>query len=67
MCFEDYYVMKFKTAAGKNQVLSFHTHGHKITSGFKSIPKWHWQLQKWNPMTKKLLEQLLDGSAGICH
>ncbi len=53
LCFEDYYVMKFKTAAGKNQVLSFHTHGHKITNGFKSIPKWHWQLQKWNPMTKK--------------
>lgn len=44
----DYYGMRFDTAAGKTRVLSFHTHGHG-----GGISQWHWQLQKWNPMTMK--------------
>lgn len=46
----DYYGMRFQTGAGKTRVLSFHTHGHKVAKGIKSIGEWHWQLQKWNPM-----------------
>ena len=49
----DYYGMKFQTGAGKTRVLSFHNHGHKVSKGFKSIGEWHWQLQKWNPLSDK--------------
>jgi RHS repeat-associated protein len=49
----DYYGMKFTTGTGKTHVLSFHTHGHKVASGIRSISEWHWQLQKWNPLTGK--------------
>ena len=49
----DYYGMRFQTGAGKTRVLSFHTHGHKVAKGIKSIGEWHWQLQKWNPMGNK--------------
>ena len=49
----DYYGMRFKTGAGKTRVLSFHTHGHKIANGIKSIREWHWQLQKWDPIGNK--------------
>lgn len=51
--FGKYFGMRFETGAGKINVLSFHTHGHKIAHGFKSILEWHWQLQKWNPVTSK--------------
>lgn len=43
-----YYGMRFQTGVGKIRVLSFHTHGHKVAKGIKSISEWHWQLQKWN-------------------
>ena len=43
----------FRKNNGKERVLSFHTHGHKVANGLKSIPEWHWQLQKWNPYTAK--------------
>ncbi len=46
--FGEYNGMKFVNADGKTRVLSFHTHGHKIAHGFKSIPEWHWQLTKWD-------------------
>ena len=49
----DYYGVRFETAAGKTRVLSFHTHGHKVVRGLRSIGEWHWQLQKWNPKTAK--------------
>ena len=49
----DYYGIRFKTGAGKTRVLSFHTHGHKIAKGIKSIREWHWQLQKWDPIGNK--------------
>lgn len=49
----DYYGMRFQTGTGKTRVLSFHTHGHKVAKGIKSIGEWHWQLQKWNPMGNK--------------
>ena len=51
--FGDYRGMRFTTGNGKERVLSFHTHGHKVAHGLKSIPEWHWQLQKWNPYTGK--------------
>ncbi len=51
--FGEYHGMRFTTANGKSRVLSFHTHGHKVAHGFRSIPEWHWQLQKWNPYTGK--------------
>ena len=51
--FGDYYGMKFNNAAGKTRVLSFHTHGHKIARGFRSISEWHWQLQKWDSTFNK--------------
>ncbi len=51
--FEDYYGMKFNNAAGKTRVLSFYTHGYKIVRGFRSIPEWHWQLQKWDSTFNK--------------
>lgn len=51
--FGDYRGMRFTTGDGKERVLSFHTHGHKVAHGFKSISEWHWQLQKWNPYTGK--------------
>ena len=51
--FGDYYGLRFQTGAGKTRVLSLHTHGHKVAHGFRSIPEWHWQLQKWNPNTSK--------------
>ena len=44
----DYYGMRFNTGKGKTRVLSFHTHGHKVSRGIKSIFEWHWQLQKWD-------------------
>ena len=49
----DYYGMRFQTGAGKIRVLSFHSHGHKIAKGIKSILEWHWQLQKWNPINNR--------------
>ena len=49
----DYYGVRFQTGAGKTRVLSFHTHGHKVAKGIKSIKEWHWQLQKWNPMNNR--------------
>ena len=49
--FGDYHGMRFTTGNGKERVLSFHTHGHKVAHGWKSISEWHWQLQKWNPYT----------------
>ena len=49
----DYYGMRFQTSAGKTRVLSFHTHGHKVKHGIKSVFEWHWQLQKWNPLKAK--------------
>ena len=51
--FGEYNGMRFTTGNGKERVLSFHTHGHKVANGIKSIPEWHWQLQKWNPHTGK--------------
>ena len=44
-----YYGMRFENSVGKTRVLSFHTHGHKVKHGVKSVFEWHWQLQKWNP------------------
>ena len=49
----NYYGMRFQTGAGKTKVLSFHTHGHKIPNGIRSVGEWHWQLQKWNPKSRK--------------
>ena len=49
----DYYGMRFQTGAGKTRVLSFHNHGHNVVKGIKSIGEWHWQLQKWNPMSNR--------------
>ena len=49
----DYYGMRFQTGTGKTRVLSFHTHGHKVAKGIKSIGEWHWQLQKWNPKSNR--------------
>ena len=49
----DYYGMRFQTGTGKTRVLSFHTHGHKVAKGIKSIGEWHWQLKKWDPLSKK--------------
>ena len=48
-----YYGMRFQAGTGKTRVLSFHTHGHKVKHGIKSIFEWHWQLQKWNPQRTK--------------
>lgn len=49
----DYYGMRFENRAGKTRVLSFHTHGHKVKHGIKSVFEWHWQLQKWNPQKEQ--------------
>ena len=49
----DYYGMRFQTGAGKTRVLSFHNHGHKVAKGIKSIGEWHWQLKKWDSLSKK--------------
>lgn len=49
----DCYGMRFQTGASKTRVLSFYTHGHKVTGGIKCIGEWNWQPQKWNPMVNK--------------
>ena len=52
-----YYGIKFKTGKGKIRVLSFHTHGHSNASAhslIKRITEWHWQLQKWNPVSNEV-------------
>ena len=54
----DYYGMRFQTGTGKTRVLSFHTHGHKVAKGIKSIGEWHWQLQKWNPKSNRTSETI---------
>ncbi|MFP4478999.1 MAG: hypothetical protein ACLFPM_06155 [Candidatus Izemoplasmatales bacterium] len=42
--YDKFYGIRFKTGAGKTNVLSFHTHGHG-----GRLSQWHWQLQKWDP------------------
>jgi RHS repeat-associated protein len=45
--------VRFVNKNNKTLVLSFHTHGHKVAHGLKSILEWHWHLKKWNPITMK--------------
>ena len=40
--------IKFTTGNGKTRILTFHTHSHIVG---KNLSQWHWQLQKWNPIT----------------
>ena len=54
----DYYGMRFQTGTGKTRVLSFHTHGHKVAKGIKSIGEWHWQLQKCNTNSNRISETI---------
>ena len=54
----DYYGMRFQTGAGKTRVLSFHTHGHKVAKGIKSIGEWLWQLQKCNTNSNRTSETI---------
>ena len=54
----DYYGMRFQTGTGKTRVLSFHTHGHKVAKGIKSIGEWHWQLQKCNTNSNRTSETI---------
>ena len=43
---------------GKTRVLSFHTHGHKVAKGIKSIGEWLWQLQKCNTNSNRTSETI---------
>lgn len=54
----DYYGMRFQTGTGKTRVLSFHTHGHKVAKGIKSIGEWLWQLQKCNTNSNRTSETI---------
>ena len=54
----DYYSMRFQTGTGKTRVLSFHTHGHKVAKGIKSIGEWLWQLQKCNTNSNRTSETI---------
>ena len=46
-----YWGIRFINGQGKVRVLTFHTHSH--VAG-KTISQWHWQLQKWNGVTKEV-------------
>lgn len=54
----DYYGMRFQTRTGKTRVLSFHTYGHKVAKGIKSIGEWLWQLQKCNTNSNRTSETI---------